>query len=347
MTNAINIAEIFCDESGHDGENLMAGTTPVLAHSSLHMDLAEATDLVAYLRAKTKAQSPELKAAEVLRNGQAIDELFGEQGKLVGRVQVYLVEKTNLAAGKMVDLLIEEKAHARGIDLYSNGYAAHIADELYRYGPQGLGEEQWLTLVSAFTSLMREKQRKGEKETLDGFFEKVEQARSSATHPRLKFILTLLSATRREAEKFQADVANGDLTKNLDPLQTSLMELAFGWNQHLGRPIRIVHDAQNGLTDKVMKAVMTAATEKFPPEFNLPDRRFDLREIIHLDSKADVRIQLADIAAGFTRQVAESALKGKAEEKRLAQAQRLVHVNSIWGDPTSWEQIRPREAFSI
>jgi hypothetical protein len=50
MTQDSAVAEIFCDESGHDGENLMAGTTPVLAHSSLYMDLAEATDLVAYLR---------------------------------------------------------------------------------------------------------------------------------------------------------------------------------------------------------------------------------------------------------------------------------------------------------
>lgn len=114
MTTPTDVAEIFCDESGHDGENLMAGTTPVLAHSSLHMDLEEATDLVAYLRTKTKAQSPELKAGEVVRNSYAIEELFGAQGRLVGKVQVYLVEKAEMAAGKMVDLLIEERAHAAG-----------------------------------------------------------------------------------------------------------------------------------------------------------------------------------------------------------------------------------------
>lgn len=347
MAAAENVAEIFCDESGHDGENLMAGTTPVLAHSSLHMDLAEATDLVAYLRKKTQAQSPELKAAEVLRNGQVIDEMFGKHGKLIGHVQVYVVEKACLAAGKMIDLLIEEKAYSRGFDLYANGYAKHLADELYQFGPRGLGEQQWRDLVSAFTSLMREKQRKGEKETIDGFFEKVEQARTSTTHPRLKFIFTLLSHTRREAEAFQAGVAAGDLTKNLDPLQTSLMELAYSWHQNLKLPIMIMHDAQNALTDRVMKAVLTVATEKIPPEYNLPNRNFDLRGISHIDSKADPRIQLADIAAGFTRQITESALKGNAKEERLAQVRRLVHPMSIWGDPDSWEQIYPREVFSV
>ena len=207
MTASTEVAEIFCDESGHDGENLMAGTTSVLAHSALHMDLDEATELVACLRDLTKTQSTELKAAGVLRNSKAIDDLFGEQGKLVGHVQVYLVEKAIMAAGKMVDLLIEEKAHSAGIDLYENGYSKHLADELYQYGPQGLGEKQWVDLVSAFNSLMREKQRKGQKETVDGFFDKVEQARSSTSHPRLKFIFFLLAGTRREAEDFQAAVA--------------------------------------------------------------------------------------------------------------------------------------------
>lgn len=345
MTAAKNVAEIFCDESGHDGENLMRGSTPVLAHSSLHLDLDEAAELVAHLRAKTRAQSPELKAAEVLRNCQAIEELFGEQGKLVGHVQVYLVEKAAMAAGKMVDLLIEERAHAQGQDIYKDGTNKRMVRALYEHGPEDLGEEQWKSLVAAFASLMREKQRKGEKETVDGFFEKLEQARSAATTPKLKLVLNLLADTRVQAEEFQEDVAEGRLTKSLDPLQASLMQLAYTWNQKLRRPIRIMHDAQNGLTDKVMNAVLMAAIKKMPADYNLADNRFDLREIKHIDSKSDPRIQLADIAAGFVRQVAENALVGKADPGSLAQAQRVVHFNSIWSHEKSLEQIRPRDLF--
>lgn len=62
MTHGTAVAEICFDESGHDGENLMGGTTPVFAHGSIHMDLEEATDLVTYIRTATRAQSPELKA---------------------------------------------------------------------------------------------------------------------------------------------------------------------------------------------------------------------------------------------------------------------------------------------
>lgn len=73
---------------------------------------------------------------------------------------------------------------------------------LYELGPQDLGQEQWFSLVSAFTSLMREKQRKGEKETVDGFFEKIEQARQTATNQKLKLVLNVLADTRKQAEEF-------------------------------------------------------------------------------------------------------------------------------------------------
>lgn len=346
MTATTDIAEIFCDESGHDGENLMAGTTPVLAHSSLHMDLAEATDLVAYLRRKTKAQSPELKASDVLRNGQAIDELFGANGKLVGRVQVYLVEKANFAVGKIIDLLIEEEAYRRGINLYAGGTAKQMADDLYEYGSRALGAEGWNDLISGFTSLMRTKQRKGgEKETVDSFFEKVDTYRLKSRRDKVSRVLELVWRTRHHADAFQVAIAEGLALKTLDPLQTTLYQLALTWHRKLKQPLIIMHDEQTALTEPLLKMLLKVANDGTPRGFNLPNYKFPLVDVKHIDSKTDPRIQLADITAGFTRQVAESALAGTAEDKRLEQARRLVHFNSIWGDGKSWEQIRPREMF--
>lgn len=347
MTQGSDIAEIFCDESGHDGENLMAGTTPVLAHSSLYMDLAEAADLVVYLRTKTKAQSSELKASDVLRNGQAINELFGEHGKLVGHTQVYLIEKANFAIGKIIDLLIEEEAHRLGINLYANGTAKQMADDLYEFGPRALGVDAWDDLVAAFTSLMRTKQRKGEKETVNSFFEKIDEYRLKARREKVTRVLQLVWRTRSHADIFQKAVAAGLAQKTLDPLQTSLFQLAYTWHGVLKQPIMIMHDQQTALTEKLMKLLLKVANEGSPPSFNLPRIKFPLVDVKQVDSKADPRIQLADIAAGFCRQVAESALQGNADEERLGQVRRLVHFNSLWGDTKSWELIRPREVFRI
>lgn len=346
MTTPTDVAEIFFDESGHDGENLVAGKTPVLAHSSLYMDLTEATDLVDYLRTKTKAQGSELKASDVLRNGQAIKELFGEQGKLVGHTQVYLVEKSHFAIGKIIDLLIEEEAHRLGINLHAGGTAKQMADDLYEFGPRALGTEAWIDLVAAFTSLMRTKQRKGgEKETVDSFFEKIDEYRLKSRREKVSKILQLVWRTRIHADIFQKALAVGLAQKTLDPLQTTLFQLAYTWHGVLNRPILIMHDQQTALTEPLMKLLVEVANQGSPPSYNLPNIKFPLIDVKQVDSKADPRIQLADIAAGFCRQIAESALQGNADEERLVQIRRLVHFNSLWGDATSWEQIRPREVF--
>lgn len=348
MTISTDVAQIYFDESGHDGENLIEGKTPALAHSSLFMDLGEATELIDYLRTKTKAQSAELKASDVMRNGQAMNELFGEQGKLVGRVQVYLVEKTHFAVGKIIDLLIEEEAYRKGYNLYAGGKAKQMADDLYQYGPRALGSEAWNELVAAFTSLMRTRQRKGgEKETVDSFFEKIDEYRLKSRREKVSEILQLVWGTRSHADDFQKALETGLAQKTLDPLQTTLYQLAYTWHGVLKQPIMIMHDQQTALTENLMKLLLEVANKGIPSGYNLPRIKFPLVDIKQIDSKADPRVQLADIAAGFCRQIAEGALEGKASEERLAQVRKLVHFNSLWGDPSSWQQIRPRETFRL
>lgn len=345
MPNDTVSAEIYCDESGHDGENLMAGVTPVFAHGSVHMDRDEAFELVEYLRKTMRIQSPELKASAVLRGGDALlDELFGSEGRLVGLTQVYLVEKANFAVGKIIDLLVEEEAYHRGVNLYAGGVAKRLADDLYEYGARALGVEGWNDLVSGFTSLMRTKQRKGgEKETVDSFFEKVDNYRLKSRREKVSKVLELVWKTRRHADDFQAAIAEGMAMRTLDPLQTSLYQLAFTWYLKLQKPIMIMHDEQTALTEPMLKMLIRVANEGSPKSYKLPNIKFPLLDVKHVDSKTDPRIQLADISAGFCRQVAENALKGTAEDKRLTQVRRLVHFNSIWGDSRSWEQIRPRD----
>ncbi|PYI39481.1 hypothetical protein CVS30_05920 [Arthrobacter psychrolactophilus] len=344
MTQQAAVAEIYFDESGHDGENLMAGKTLVFAHASIHMDLEEATDLVGYIRKLTQAQGPELKASDLMRSNEALKEdLFGAEGKLVGHAQVYLVEKANFAVGKIIDMLIEEEAHRRGYNIYGSGIAWQLADDLYQYGSRALTKEGWNDLLSSFTSLMRAKQRKGgDKETVDGFFEKVDNYRYKSRRKNVTNILEMLWITRQHADDFQAALAEGVATKALDPLQMSLYALASSWNERLQQPIMIMHDEQTALTKSLVDTLLAVAKDGYPESYNLPEARFPLVGFEHVDSKSDPRIQLADITAGFTRQVAEAALNGTAEDNRMEQIRSLVHINSIWGHSKSWEQIHPR-----
>jgi hypothetical protein len=189
---------------------------------------------------------------------------------------------------------------------------------------------------------MRAKQRKGrEKETVDGFFEKIDTYRLKSRRDKVTRILALVWATRSHAEEFQVDVANGTLVKALDPLQASLYQLAHAWHEKLQRPIAVMHDAQTALTPQLQEIILDVANNGSPKEFNLPGTKFPLVSIEQLDSRTDPRIQLADITAGFARQIAESSLLGQADKERLVQLRRIMYPHPIWGPGRSWEEIRP------
>ena len=65
MTASASV-EIACDESGSDGENLMAGSTRVFAHGSTDLAPDEARALVTSLQSATGFAGLELKSPRLL-----------------------------------------------------------------------------------------------------------------------------------------------------------------------------------------------------------------------------------------------------------------------------------------
>ncbi|ASN39196.1 hypothetical protein CGQ24_09315 [Arthrobacter sp. 7749] len=343
MTQDSAVAEIYVDESGHDGENLIDGTTTVFAHGSVHMDLDDASELVDYLRKATKAQGPELKAKNIIGSPTLLNYLYGPSGKLVGKTLVYLVDKEYTAVGKIIDMLVEEEANKRGINLYAAGTARQLAHDLYQHGPRALGADDWNDLVSGFTSMMRTKQRKGgAKETVEGFYAKIDKYRLTSGREKVSKVLGMVWQSRAHAEEFQSDLEKGVDMRALDPLETSLYQLALEWYARLKMPISILHDQQTALTKPIIERILVVANNGVPLSAKVHAPKIELVDIKHMDSRTDPRIQLADISAGFCRQVAESALKGTENPENLEQVRHMVHYNSLWAHQPSWELIKPR-----
>lgn len=336
------VAEVYLDESGHDGENLVGGSTRVFAYAGLHMELNDAFEIVQYIRKEIRAQGPELKARQVIKHPRLVDYLYGENGVLVGKAKVYLADKHYVAVGKIVDTLIEEMTHEAGINIYAKGQARSIAVTLYREGPAALGQAGWNELLSAFTSLMRLKQRKaGPKETVDGFYQKIHEYRTKAAVPVVTETLDLLWRTREYAEEFQRTIIANSSIPSLDIMLPSLSELAFWWHKKLDRPIKLIHDKQTHLSRDMIRLLQVASNFGTPASYNLSPRRLALSEVTSIDSKADPRIQLADITAGHCREAAEGTLQRQADVVKAEQLRRLIHGNSLWADEKSWEMIRP------
>src|SRR5687767_12298363 len=102
MTSDADGRWIACDESGNDGENLIA-RTPVFVSGSVRLDDAAAASVV---RALSTAVSSRQRTAEIkfsdFDSPQGVSALAwatGRGGPLRGRAHVYVADKRYVAAG--------------------------------------------------------------------------------------------------------------------------------------------------------------------------------------------------------------------------------------------------------
>lgn len=325
--------EIACDESGSDGENLIESRHRVFSHASTDLTAAEADGIVRDIRRQFRSQGAELKSKDLLK-GDGIDqvaELFNEAGPLHGRTHVHLLDKQYFAVGKVVDLLVEEEAYGRGIDIYSNGVARQIASDLFRHGRRALGGENWDKLMSAFVSLIRRAQRKGTKATLEDFYAVVDDVRLRSHRPDVSRALALVWQSRGQAEQYSDREAVTQL-RHLEPIMEALFPTASYWADHHDRPVRLVHDRQTIITEEATRLLVHIANNPHP---DIP-HAVALAGIDQVDSKLDSRVQIADLTAGLGRIAGELALEGSLPANIQSTVRPLIDENSVWDDDPSW-----------
>ncbi|MFI6599895.1 hypothetical protein ACIBHX_26940 [Nonomuraea sp. NPDC050536] len=134
-------AEIACDESGAEGENLIDAVTDVFAHASVWLSAESAQACLLELRGRIRSPAEEYKANHLLRGKHrgTLIWLLGHDGPIHGRSGVHLVEKAFFAAGRAVDLL--------------SGRLTYTVDT----GPLALSLYRERDFLRAFNDLMRAK----------------------------------------------------------------------------------------------------------------------------------------------------------------------------------------------
>lgn len=333
---------IACDESGSEGENVTNAGHRVFVHASVAVGASESAEVMARVRRLAPSQAPEYKADQILRPmaAAAVNWLLAADGPLAGRALVYLVDKDYFVVGKIVDLLVEEVAHAAREDLYAGRRARGMALTLHREGPRALGAE-WAPLLAAFNSLMRAVQRKGEKATVDQFFDVIERVRFRSRRRDVEGILADLWKAKPHAVAFQQRLVNDpDQPPALDPLFAAPPQTVRAWHKRTRRPVKVVHDTYAQLTP-VRVAAMIDALARPHPDFRRFAPPVPLAAVDQADSKDDPRIQLADLLAGLGRRDAAAALVGN----RDAAIRPFVDLDSLWSDDASWTVLTGKTAI--
>lgn len=303
--------EIACDESGSEGEKLIGTTTDVFAHASVRLSHASAMTCLQEIRCRAPSRALEYKAYLILRERHraALVWLLGPSGPLHGHAHVYLVDKAFLVVSKAIELLVTDRS------------VTTMAATLYREGRRAPGREEWPSFLVASNNLMRTRNRQDTGPSVDAFFRAVDALWLTSTDDRVREILDLLRQAEPHAEALRTrflDTPTG--VPPLDPLIPAIVRAVDYWGDD-GRRVSIVHDRQNVLSDKRIAGVAA-----------LSGGAADVRLV---DSRSDLRVQVADVLAGAARKTASAELDGRGDPELTALLRPYVDHASLWGDDRS------------
>lgn len=296
--------EIACDESGSEGENLLGGETDVFAHAGVRLTPEDARACVREIRDRIGSPAEEYKANHLLRgkNRAVLEWLLDPAGPLAGRGHVHLTDKTFFAVRAAVTLLAEDGTDA-------------MARTLHRAGPAAFGAARWAFFLTAFTSVLRLKPRRGVTTSPERFFALVGEL--AAIDGEAGEIVGRFRGGGERVAAYRARLAaEPGLVPVLDPLVPAVIHTVRHWSAD-GTPVALVHDEQLALTgERVLQLKATLG-------HRLADVRF-------VDSRSDARVQIADFLAGVARRIASDDLNGRGDVRLTGLLESFVDEESVW-----------------
>jgi hypothetical protein len=145
------VREIWCDESGYEGEKLIDSTTPAFAHAAVQLDEAVAAELLLELRARVGSPASAYRAGHLLREKhRAALRWFLGSSPLCGQGSVFVLDKTEWVVTRLATLLdldprrIDRSAYvlAAGNDMLRGKDRPGVVDEFFRVSGLTEGRER-------------------------------------------------------------------------------------------------------------------------------------------------------------------------------------------------------------
>lgn len=324
--------EIACDESGWDGANLVAGGSDVIAYASVRIGVDAAAECLRELGGRPEPLQREYKASHVLRaDRSAVTRLLGPAGPIHGNAFVHLTEKTYFVVGRVLDLVLGQSMDAASAGLVTDRRLTGMATTLSREGPEAFGRDRWQAFLAASNAVLRTWRRRNVREPVDAFVDLVETLAELDGGSRVGAILDELRQSRSIAYAARAQlIEHHVLQPALEPLIPALARTILHWSRGGGTDVSIVHDEQSALTDRRIK--------RLERQLLPPGRFLRFRQV---DSRADPRVQVADVLAGVARRLAADELRGRGDAEFGELLRAYIDPASRWSDELSWSGLGP------
>jgi hypothetical protein len=329
------------DEAGTDGDQLYGREHRYFALGGIAIDDADAAEILQDIRTRARVQAPEIKFQRSFsKPGDAwrrdvLAELLSASGTLADRTMLYVIDKRYMIVAKLVDLLIEERYHALGLDIVSNGIGRDIAIDLATLGPKATGADHFDTLLATTALFFSRKNRRGDKVSVDELYGVYQEAATRSRRKKnpavrhLADVFELLAKrTRAHAEEFAADRAQaaagapsraaGLDDDMMDPIIPALTALVSSASSRFGR-LDILADEQRLLTDEKLD-LLDQAMATMITMWHGRDGQALRGELLRGQSADHPSLQLADLVSGAALAATrhDDAKVGSPEDLELA-----------------------------
>lgn len=288
-------ANLFFDESGFTGNNLLHKGQKIFCYGSVQTTHEEAESLVSHIISKYKIQNGEIKGGKLLKyeNGRkAIDEILHT---LEGQFKVSVSDKKYALAGKFFEYVFEPALQEKNSIFYNLNFHKFISMLLYlELKTRGAMAEE---IFDDFEHLMRN----GDFNGLKALFS---YSKPTSISPYLNYIADF-AIHNKDAVIDELDSLLGTVTGKwiLDLTNTALFSLLASWGQHFdeltaycdqSKPLNDDQEIFNAMIGRKDKVFSSVGGQPSPISFNL-------KEPLNLvDSKTVHGIQLADaVSAAF------------------------------------------------
>lgn len=327
---------VATDESGWDGEQLIGRYDRFMTVGSVACDDEYAQSVLDHLRRSARlATTGEVKFKHLGRNSRrlnALAEALATPRLLGGRCLIYMVDKHYVAASKLVDLLIEENASERGINIVANAVNVVMARALANQAADELGSAQHLNLLQTVVDFASMRNAGGAQVSVGALMQCLQRAHSSCGEGIVADVLGLALRCEVQAHEHIAHLnyltserVAGVAAAPMEPLVPAVAALIGEWVNRLG-PVSVLADEQLTLTDQILDVFATLSSMSLN-EARTGWTRGPHSASVHRGSSIDhPSIQLADLVAGAGLAVA----RGEVDPAHgVPSALRAVVLNAV------------------
>lgn len=287
------IPDIFFDESGNTGGNLLDDAQPFFTLGSCCITKSDALKALELIGSKSPDEA-HFKTLKRRKSGQdGVIRLLESRFINKENVKIFLVDKKYMLTTKIVDILIETWCFNRGIDIYKNGLNLALSNVFYFCIPAFCGEDNAKKMYVSFVKLIRNQ----DVESINEFYESVEVLKANSTDERFTETLNRISVTKDEIE----DILHGVEKNTLDPSIPSLFKHCVDWGKTYRTGYNIKHDDSKAITEQkeIFKKFMDMT--KITEVYGYDRRTFELpikaRSLTFHSSQEYPQLQIADIVA--------------------------------------------------